>query len=223
MEGFAAANGRQRWGDKTPNNLLQMPLLASAFPDARFVHIIRDGREVADANRDAPWPPRSLRFWAGWWITSVARARRDGSSLGERYLEVRYEQLVAEPGATLNGVLSFLGEPPADDPLAYLARTTQLRGVLPATQRNLVKPPTTGLRPWRETWSHRDRVDVEAIAGPMLDELGYERSVPRAGASRRRSLLGWFYVLAGCKRLTTRVDRSRRRVRDRWRERGARP
>ncbi len=193
MEAFAAMHGRQRWGDNAEqparDAAARVRLPGCAF---RTCHPRRSrGRRRESRCSVASAQPAVL----GRVVAHCrGRARRDGARLGARYLEVRYEQLVAEPGPTLDRVLSFLGEPPADDPLAYVARMTQLRGSLPDTQRNLVKPPTTGLRPWRDTWSHRDRVDVEAIAGPLLDELGYARSVPRASALRRTLLLGWFCV-----------------------------
>jgi Sulfotransferase family len=61
---YAGRNGKERWGDKTPGYSMELPLLASLFPDARFVHLIRDGRDVALSLMEVPRPPRSTRAYS---------------------------------------------------------------------------------------------------------------------------------------------------------------
>jgi Sulfotransferase family len=184
FEAYAAAAGKARWGDKTPRNLVELDILGTAFPDALFVHLIRDGREVADANRDAPWGGSGLLMWARRWARSVATARAAGLRLGPRYVEVRYEQLVARAEETLTALGEFLDAPFVDAQLDYPSAVAELGEALPAHHQNLRRPPTAGLRDWASTWTERERRAVEAVAGPVLDDLGYPRSVPLA-ASRR--------------------------------------
>jgi len=186
FELYAAAVGKPRWGDKTPRNLWHLDVLGTAFPDACFLHLVRDGREVADANRDAPWGSRSLRYWSSQWATGVAAARAAGARLGDRYFEIRYEQLVGDPKGTLQEVCAFIGEDFVDEQLAYQDAVAAYRDVLPAHHHNLLKPPTPGLRDWRSRWTPRQRAAVEAIAGPVLDQLGYPRSMAPPGEWRER-------------------------------------
>jgi hypothetical protein len=202
LEETSSAAGHRRWGDKTPANVRHIPALAAAFPDARIVHVIRDGREVADANRDAPWPGRSIRYWASYWADGVRRGCADGRVLGARYVELRYEDLVADADATRGRLLEFLGEEVVGSATDYVAWSQTMADRIPAHHRGLLLPPTPGLRDWRKTWSRRDRTDVEALAGAALDELGYARSVPVPSPRRVRLLRRWVAFLRRVRPLT---------------------
>jgi len=109
-------------GDKTPDNLQYFDCLATYFPDAKFVHVIRDGRDVAvslwhfNLRND---PGKTIQQWgtfegfvrefAEYWVTTVKAGRRTGDALGsERYLELRYEDLLADPQGELSRALRFL-------------------------------------------------------------------------------------------------------------------
>jgi hypothetical protein len=88
---YAKQLGKPRYGDKSPRNVLNLPLLADAFAEARFVHIIRDGRDVALSLLDMPWArPESIVQAARYWRQRVRRGRQPGRALGgSRYREVR--------------------------------------------------------------------------------------------------------------------------------------
>jgi hypothetical protein len=96
----------------------------------------------------------------------------------ERFREVRYDRLVASPEDELREVCSFLGEDydPVMLDVAGAARATGL-GEL-AHHQNLLRPLTPGLRDWRGKWSEREKVAVEVVVGPVLDELGFPRACP---------------------------------------------
>lgn len=96
------------WGDKTPSYVLEMALLKRIFPAARFVHIIRDPRDVALSARRA-WGHNPLRT-AAKWAQGLAAARRSAAQLGADYLEVFYEQLLAAPEPELRRISGFLGQ-----------------------------------------------------------------------------------------------------------------
>lgn len=96
-------------GDKTPSYVLRIPQLAKAFPESRFVHIIRDGREVARSIERMPWGPASAEGGLAHWERVVRRGRSGSRHLPtRRYLEVSYEALLAEPVAELTKVCAFL-------------------------------------------------------------------------------------------------------------------
>lgn len=173
---YAHSRRKARWGDKTPEHVLHMAMLARLFPDAQFVHIIRDGREVAAAGADYRWVPTAVS--AGyWWRKRVVKAGRVGSRLGaDRYLEVRLEQLIVDPEAVLTQICDFLEEQyePAmlDYPTAVQFRDSR-KLFLQRDHRHLVLPPTAGLRDWRAGLSARQQRLVEAACGPPLRHLGY--------------------------------------------------
>jgi hypothetical protein len=104
---YAASRQKPRWGDKTPFYVLAMPRIARLLEEAHFVHIIRDGRDVALSVIPLWWGPKSVPEAAAWWAARVRRGRRAGADL--RYLEVRYEQLVERPETELGRICSFIG------------------------------------------------------------------------------------------------------------------
>ena len=107
---YAAARGRTRWADKTPRYALQLDFIDRLFPTSQILHVIRDGRDVVVSHKELVGYAAAVRA-AEKWPRYVRAARATGSRLGrERYREVRYEELVAEPEKTMRAVLDFLGE-----------------------------------------------------------------------------------------------------------------
>jgi hypothetical protein len=185
---YAGAHGKPRWGDKTPGYSIEMPLLSELFPGAAFVHLIRDGRNVALSLMEVPRPPRSFAEAAQVWGFRVAKGRRDGETLGPaRYLELRYESLVDDPETALKAICAIadLDYTPAmldyhrEDPAASVPERNW------GHHKNLAKPPTKGLRDWRSRMSDADQQLFEAVAGDELGALGYERRFPQVAAPVR--------------------------------------
>jgi hypothetical protein len=184
---YAAARGKDRYGDKTPPFVLHMDLLAGVFPESRFVHLIRDGRDVSMSLVETEFGPRRITRAADVWRRRVERGMASGRALGpQRYLEIRYESLVADPAATLADVCRFIELERVDDMLRPEAATDT---AIPERERahhgNLAKPITAGLRDWRHDLAARDVAAVEAVAGDLLSRLGYERAYPRLPAAAR--------------------------------------
>lgn len=108
FDAYAGALGKARWGDKS-DYLDTMHVIADFLPNARFVHIVRDGRDVANSVLRLPWGPRDLIAAADWWHGHVRTARMVGTALGpKRYAEVRYEDLVENPTRELRRLCEFL-------------------------------------------------------------------------------------------------------------------
>jgi hypothetical protein len=182
FEAYADARGKPRWGDKTPLYMQHLPVLERLFPRALYVHLIRDGRDAALSFLDVPagimtegWGhPRHAAGFACQWATEVRAARALGRRAGSgRYLEVRYEALVADPAAELRRVCRFAALEYDDAMLGYVGHTDSARK---AHQRRLDEPPRTGVRDWRTEMPPADVVGFEAVAGDLLHELGYEVS-----------------------------------------------
>ena len=183
FDALAAQNGKPYAGEKTPEYVRWLPHLHGLFPAARTIHIIRDGRDVAlsllEWARDGKGPSR-LPLWrsepvgvaALWWAQLVGAGRCDGAALGkERYLEVFYERLVADPDPELRRVVAFLGLEYDERMIDAFAARTRSAPALDAKDAWL--PPTQGLRRWREQMPGRDLELFETLAGPTLRELGY--------------------------------------------------
>ena len=196
---YAASQRKSRWGDKTAIHVAHIPLLAKLFPTAQFIHLIRDGREVAVSSAERDWGPRTPIAGALLWRRWVGTARAAGQRLEpERYLEVRLEQLIATPESVLRGICDFLGEQFAPEMLEY-HDTAEARvwsdaaGARRHLHRHVALPPTAGLRDWRAGLSAAQQAAVEAAAQPLLGELGYaaQRFAPTAAIRARLDWLRW--------------------------------
>jgi hypothetical protein len=189
---LAARDGKPRWGDKTPVHSACMPAIAAALPEARFIHIIRDGRDVAASVREQPFAPGdgSIEAIATDWRDRIATARADAAGLAH-YREVRYERLVIEPEAVLRELCDFVeldfdaamlrAHERAADVLARLPEhrpegaAVATRAERSARHAHLLHPPDpTRAGRWRETLTADEASRFQLTAGGMLCELGYE-------------------------------------------------
>ena len=152
--------------------MTHLPKLARLLPDARFVHVIRDGREVAASLAEWEWGAGTAVNGAHWWVHKVRSGRRAGSHLGARYAELRLEDLVARPEEEVRQLCAFLDLDFHADLLEYPSRVAAT-GTRPAQERHLVSPPTAGLRDWRVGLRPREVRAVEEVCRPLLVELGY--------------------------------------------------
>ena len=177
---YAEPRGASRWGDKTPRYVLDIPLFDRLFPGSRFVHIVRDGRDVAMSLRSVRFGPNDPMGAAAFWSRRVRAGRRDGGRLGPgRYAEVRYEGLIADPERELRAICGMIDLPWDPAMLEYHRRVEE---ALPEDRRSQHRhedrPPTAGLRDWRAQMPDAEVAAFEAVAGDLLDELGYDRGAP---------------------------------------------
>ena len=183
FEAYAAERGKPRWGDKTPLYMQHLPLLERLFPDALFVHLVRDGRDAALSFLSLPtgimtegWGhPRDAAGFACQWATRCAPPGRSGrvSALpGTSRSATRASSPTLPPscGACATSRLVF-----SEDMLAYVGRTDSARK---EHQQRLGEAPRTGVRDWRTEMTPTDRAAFEHVAGDLLHELGHEVSSP---------------------------------------------
>ncbi len=176
---YAARHGAERWGDKSPIYTSYVNQIAGLFPEAQFIHIVRDGRDVTLSMLKAYQGRRffyvDLGYAALSWKQRVQRARAAGRRLGhERYLELRYEELTAEPEGQIRRVCDFLGEAyeaAMVDPGRVAEKSFHSRGIHAAT-RGKVTVNKTGR--WAQEMTPGDQRIFHALAGDLLDELAYE-------------------------------------------------
>jgi hypothetical protein len=190
---YAESRGKPRWGDKTPIYVKHMRAIAGTLEEARFVHLIRDGRDVALSRRARGMGAgKPMADTAERWKRRIEDARRQARRLRGRYLELRYEDLVAEPEPALRRIcelvelefdpamLSHHSE--AGERLAELGDLSSAGGrrARDADERQaahaLASQPPTSARTgaWRERMPEADRLEFERVAGGLLAELGYD-------------------------------------------------
>jgi hypothetical protein len=189
---YGRARTKPLVGDKTPGYARGIRELHHLWPDARFIHLIRDGRDVCLSAvswnkpgkllRRAPtWHQDPVATAALWWEWHVRMARETGRALDPHLnCELRYEALVADPAKACVQLCAFLGVPYDEAMLRFHENRTRFERGLDTKEAWL--PVTAGLRDWRLQMSAEDVHRFELIAGDLLDELGY----PRAGAQPYR-------------------------------------
>ena len=188
---FAESQGKRLYADKSPLYISYLERLARLFPEARFVHLVRDGRDVALAYVERNKGPASVAEGAFHWRLRVSRGRRAGQRLGpDRYQEYRYEALIDDPEGTVRDVCRFLNLDYYEHMLDYGDKAARFLAEAkhPEDHQHLALLPTKGLIDWRNSMSAHELALFEAIGGDLLKELGYERAADR----RVPSLVVWW-------------------------------
>ena len=189
---YAEKFGKPRWGDKTPHYVRRMRLIRGLLPEAHFIHIIRDGRDVALSVKDLWFGANSVEEAARRWRGSIEKARRHAREL-PHYLEIRYEDLVSDTEPTLRKICDFIDLPwnrsildyhtTADERLGEMERDSTApsgevlrRGEERIAIHSLASQPPQRDRigRWRREMTAADRQRFEGVAGETLRELGYD-------------------------------------------------
>ena len=190
---YASKQGKPRWGDKTPGYGVRMRRIRRTLPEARFIHLIRDGRDAAlsraRASNKVVTPARAAERW----VQRIGETRAEARRV-RHYTEARFEELVSDPEPTLRRLCEFVELDWDPAVLRYHERAAErLREMdrdLPAmgakghraaekrvgSHAMTKRPPDPQrLDRWREEMSAPDLAEFEAVAGDLLEELGYER------------------------------------------------
>jgi hypothetical protein len=173
---YAEVAGKRQathWIDGTPSNKNFLPTLLQMFPDARAIHIVRDGRAVANSVMRRDWGPNTVITAAYWWLGHLSHGLAAEQSLPSvRIRRVRYETLVSHPKDTLVGLCQWLGLEYSECMLDSRFYTIDSRA---ATFNPLTKRPPQDDRvdAWRKSLSARQIEIFEAESKEMLTYLGY--------------------------------------------------
>lgn len=172
FEKNAVGEGKERWGDKTPYYVLHIPKLLEWFPDAQFVHLVRDGRDVALSlfARRHDFSVYNSYYAGKYWQQYVEAGRQHGAKLKEsQYLEIHYEDILKEPESYLRRICEFLGEEftssIVDFERAPASENTPL--LMQGVQSD-------NAGKWRRALSPTQIRLFEAAAGTTLERFGYQ-------------------------------------------------
>ena len=189
---YASRLGKPRAGDKTPMYAQYLPEIQELLPEAHFIHIIRDGRDVALSLREVWFSPGDdMETLARHWLEAVTRTRALAISC-RHYLEVRYEDLVRQANRVLQDICSFIALP--YDPVmesyhhgaqARFAEVQDRRrpdgtliisreGRLWRQRRICQAPDASRIGRWRREMTAAEREAFESVAGDFLAREGYD-------------------------------------------------
>ncbi|MCG8509160.1 MAG: sulfotransferase [Rhodospirillales bacterium] len=180
-------------GEKTPEHALCLPALQQCFPGAKVIHIMRDGRDVCTSGwfhnqrlgkpsfaQQFPTLDRYVQYTATQhWLPYIQKARAFGQERPELYHELRYEDLHADAGGVIRAMLEFLQVDASEDAVAACARGGSFEKLSGGRERgsednqSFFRKGVVG--DWRNHFDDAATAVFQKHAGPMLDELGYER------------------------------------------------
>ncbi|GAA3444135.1 sulfotransferase family protein [Planomonospora venezuelensis] len=186
LRAYAARFGKPRWGDKRPGYFQSVDALLRLFPDAQFVHLIRDGRDCVASLKEMPWHRGGIHSAVSVWAEAIDFARYGAPRLPEgSYHQLRYEDLTRDPEAELRGLCAFLGE--EYDP-AMSEPDRMARIAVPARktwhERTHGKVTTARSGSWKERLTPQEVSLCETVLADRLEECGYELSgAPKAERS----------------------------------------
>jgi hypothetical protein len=184
---YTRSRGRRAWVEKTPRNVRNLDWILERFPRARFVHVIRDGRDVVCSLRTHPkyrWNPETQereetgvvnewRFCVSRWFNDTLFGLK--AKLHPRTTEIRYEDLVTDPEPALRKLLLWLGIP--WDPAVLDWHTTQPDSRHPAKDPQAVlanKPLTNApVGRWRQDLTLEALGYFKPRVLDLLEDLGY--------------------------------------------------
>jgi hypothetical protein len=187
MEQICAAQNVARWALYDADNLLHIGRIKRDIPEAIFIHIIRDGRDIAlslhKMGEHTPFfwnrRPGTLLETALYWQWMLRKGRAQGVKFPEDYIEVKYEALVTEPAKTLQRLGEFI-----DHDLDYDRIQAASLGTL-SSRNSSFRDQDTRSRPvnrWKEALSKEQVGELENLIGGFLEELGYSLGAPQASA-----------------------------------------
>ncbi|MEW6570348.1 MAG: sulfotransferase [Nitrospirota bacterium] len=160
------------WVDHTNNNIKYFSLLYEYFPNARMIHLVRDGRAVAASIIPLDWGPNTIDRAACFWMKRELRALAMETLWKTRAIRIRFEDLLHEPEATLRGLCSFLG-------IDFQSRMLRGSGFkvprYTSDQHSLVgkELDTSRADGWEKKLTPRQVEIFESITGDVLLSYGY--------------------------------------------------
>ncbi len=189
---YADKHRKKIVGDKTPYYILNMTDIQFLLPEARFIHLIRDGRDVALSYRGL-WfgPGDNIEAAAEFWSSRIQLARQQAPLL-KHYLEVRFEQLILNPADVLMQICKFLEIPFSEKMLTYymnadrrldeLSDRYHSDGSIRVKREDKISlfkltkqnPDASRILRWKYFMTEAEQISYEKIAGKLLAVLGYE-------------------------------------------------
>jgi Sulfotransferase family len=178
MDEIARNQNSVRWAVYDPDNVLHIARIKADIPEALFVHIVRDGRDIALSLRKMggftpfPWRRSSpgLRETALYWEWMVRKGRHYGNQIPADYLEIRYEDLVGDPRRTLAALGQFLDHDLDYDRIQSMGLGRLRESNSSFRQEKEQCPPVNR---WKQKLSRTEVAGIEAVVGECLQESGY--------------------------------------------------
>lgn len=190
MEYWTGTQGKVRWGEKTPGNLFYADVVNEMFPDACFIHMVRDPRPGVYSMERVWFFPEDIIFNAlsRHKHMTVGRTTLESSVPAERIMTLRYEDLVADPENVVRNICAFIGEEYEPAMMAYhKGAGKHMRSDAAADfNASATRPITKGKnKSWQDNLTRKEVAAIELISRDEMKEFGYEPSIGSIGPTVR--------------------------------------
>lgn len=185
--------GRRRWLDHTPSNLEVGRFLTRLYPDAKFIHIVRDPRAVVASLLDKEWGPDNLYSACRYWREKVGVANAFFVLNPDKCLLVKYEDLIQNTAETLIKICCFLDIDYSQVSLQSISGRYQAPEYTFHQHKHVGDTPKEErIYSWRKDLSPASIAYLEADLNRLLDAFGYEltKKNPTVGRIERLVLFG---------------------------------
>ncbi len=181
MNAWLKKCGKKRWGEKTPWHMYYWREIIEGFPDAKFIFIVRDGRDASLSWRQARFGPKHIYFLAKRWKHFLNEYNKFKEIVKkENLFELRYEDLLDRPEIITRDICKFVGESYSKEMLAFHENTSSYP-TDKTNDRNLSQPlMQSNKEKWRQKMTQTELRIFEAVAGEELEKYGYSRGVQNA-------------------------------------------
>jgi hypothetical protein len=175
---YAEHNGKVRWGDKRPSYAQHLDAVFALFPDAQFVNVVRDPRATAASVRRIGWYQGDVGGGAALWERAIRAVDKWRPRLApDQLYEVQYEDLVAEPRETLEGIVAFLGLPQDGiDEMLLFHEKSDIPSDAKFHPRVSTPVTTEAVRSWENELVPGEVAFLEHVLAPQMRRYGYEPS-----------------------------------------------
>lgn len=163
------------WVEQTPEYTIHLPLMNTMFPGARFLHLLRDGREVVNSMINSGFPTafaRNFKVACQTWVQFVRAALDFAAEHAEQVLDVRYENLCDRAEDEFDRILTWLGQPGQEDVAQFFKTGKRMNSSFTGHLKTLADG-NAGAYDWRSAWSKRQKSTCQKVCGDLLRQLGY--------------------------------------------------
>ena len=171
---YCRAMNKAGWGDKTPSFFRKLDVILDLFPDARIIHIIRDGRDVFDSWRKMDPTKNYVGVVALEWRYKIWKIEKSLAEIPDgRKMTVRYEDLLEKPRETVSGICDFCGVPFEQGMMNFYETSDRYVG---EHHSNLIFGPLDAANrfKWRQNLTLGERRIFQSVAGMVLRKYRYE-------------------------------------------------
>ena len=179
MNNIAKKQGKKRWAEKTPGHISHMERLHKGFPTAKFIHVIRDGRDVALSRRKVGWtgtrssdPLKKLLSAAKSWEISIQEGRSSGNKLRDNYLEIHYEDIINRLDDVLKKINDF-AQVNIDRKKIEDCSVGSIGKGNTAFEDKMDGISNKGVNRWKNQLTYEEKNALNLAIGEALQSLGY--------------------------------------------------